>query len=137
MEAEILTDTGAGARLQTLAAQTRARYVASRELKALLASTLWHGQAKLDRASTGDLMTQGFWAAICIETIIDGLYTIHDVPLPAGARRLAYLDTVPMTATERRLLDQLLTGSTSERFTATVQLSDHLRRHLGPADHQA
>lgn len=136
LEAETLTDSGAGARLQAEADQVRRDYVASGELKRLLATTLWHVQAKLDRISTDDYAGMGFWAAICIETIIDGLFTIHDVPLPAGARRLAYLDTVPLSASERQLLDKYLTGSTEERFTATLQLNEHLRSRLGPADHE-
>ncbi|MGH3488001.1 MAG: hypothetical protein ACRDP8_08820 [Actinopolymorphaceae bacterium] len=36
------------------------------------------------------------WSALCTETVLDGIYAIHDVPLPAGARRLAYLSHVPL-----------------------------------------
>jgi|GEM_PF-4779896 len=78
----------------------------------------------------------GYWAAICIETILDGLFTIHDVPLPAGSRRLAYLNEVPLSNEERSLLTAYLTGTTVERFAATVRLSERLRGQLGVAGHE-
>lgn len=136
LEAECLSDSGAAARLTERAAQVRRSYVASSELKSLLATRLWHGQAKLDRVGPDDLVAQGFWAAICVETIIDGLFTVHNVALPAGARRLAYLETLPLTSVESDLLDQYLTGSTGARFAATRELSRLLRDRLGPADHE-
>lgn len=125
-----------GTRLKEEAERSRQTYTASDELRQQLATMLWHGQAKIARAADEDEATQGFWAAVCVDTVLDGLYTIHDVPLPAGSRRLAYLDTVPLLADEQRLLQQYLIGSTTERFSALLQLTRHLREGLGPADHE-
>ena len=81
-------------------------------------------------------MTQGLWASLMVETLIDGLYTVHDVPLPAGSRRLEHLAAVPLTDSEQALLQQLLTGSARVRLQAAATLGDRLRAQLGPADHE-
>lgn len=119
------------------AEQSRRTYTAPAELRRQLATMLWHGQAKLARAAREDEQTQGFWAAICVDTVLDGLYTIHNVPVPAGSRRMAYLDSVPLLAEERQLLRQYLTGTTAERFRALTQLTAYLRKRLGPAEHES
>jgi hypothetical protein len=71
-----------------------------------------------------------------VESVLDGVYAVHDVPLPAGARRLAYLHLVPLTDEEDTLIDTMLTGSLAERFEATRLLIARQRRDLGPADHE-
>jgi len=71
-----------------------------------------------------------------VETLIDAVYTVHDVPLPAGSRRLEHLADVPLTATEEIHLEQLLTGSAPVRIAAAVALAETLRAALGPADHE-
>jgi hypothetical protein len=71
-----------------------------------------------------------------VETLIDALYTVHDVPLPAGSRRLEHLPEVTLTADERIHLEQLLTGSPHVRITAAAALTDTLRGALGPPDHE-
>jgi hypothetical protein len=73
---------------------------------------------------------------VFVEQVLDGLYSVHDVPLPAGSRRLAYLHLVPLTAAESALLDVMLTGTTRGRFEATRDLVARLRRELGPPDHE-
>lgn len=137
LEATVLYDRGPAQRLRHEARTVQASYRASTELRSLLATFLWHGQAKLDRVRPEDARSQGFWSAIFVETIIDALYTVHHVPLPAGSRRMAYLSLVPMTANELRDLDALLTGSTAHRFEAAIRLVKSLRSQLGPADHES
>jgi hypothetical protein len=136
LEAQVIVDHGAAERLRAEAHRIRADYVASGDLNRTLATALWHGRAKLDRAADAGPLAQGFWAGICIETILDGLYTIHDIPLPAGSRRIEYLQDVPLTTAERSLLERYLTGSTVQRYRAAVELSTILRTRLGPADHE-
>lgn len=41
-----------------------------------------------------------------------------------------------MTAHETRDLNELLTGSTTNRFAAAKRLVESLRSQLGPADHE-
>lgn len=137
LEAEVLRDTGAAHRLATAAASVLASYRTSAELRGRLATSLWHGQAKLDRAdASGEPREQGYWASLCTESVLDGLFAVHDVPLPAGARRLAYLHLVPLTEDERTLVHVMLTGTPAERLEATRILVTRLRRDLGPADHE-
>ncbi len=123
-----------GDQIKVAALDARDSYRASKQLRSELATRLWHGQAKLARVSPDDQIGMGYWAALCVETILDGLFTIHDVPLPAGSRRLAHLNEVPLTQRERVLLDTYLTGSAGDRFAATVRLCDHLRAELGGAN---
>jgi predicted nucleotidyltransferase len=137
LEAEVLMDCGPACRLVEAARRVLGTYRTSAELRELLATNLWHGQAKLDRAqAAGKPRELGFWAALCVETVLDGLYAVHDVPLPAGARRLAYLHLVPLTEDEDALIDVMLTSSATGRFEATRDLVARLRRELGPADHE-
>jgi predicted nucleotidyltransferase len=136
LEANVLFDSGAAERLRHQARTVQATYRASPELKSLLATWLWHGQAKLDRVQPEDAELQGFFSSVFVETIIDGLYTVHDVPLPAGSRRMAHLSLVAMTAREQRDLHSLLTGGTADRFEAAQRLVGGLRDQLGPADHE-
>lgn len=136
-EAIPLFDQGAGERLRAAADTALTSYRASDTLRSLLATNLWHGQAKVERALDADLMAQGFWASLLVETLIDALYTVHDVPLPAGSRRLEHLAAVPLTGTEQALLQQLLAGSALARLQAAAALAARLRAQLGPADHEA
>jgi predicted nucleotidyltransferase len=134
--ARIVADTGPAARLQAAARELLASYRTSPALRELLATWLWHGQAKLDRARAADDATaRGYWSALFVETVMDGLFAVYDVPLPAGARRLEYLHLVPLTSTERHLLDSLLVGDTERRFDAVCALVADLRGRLGPPDH--
>ena len=136
LDARIVSDSGPAARLQAAARDLLSTYRTSAKLRELLATWLWHGQAKLDRARrTGDLTVRGYWAALFVETVVDGLYAVHDVPLPAGARRLEYLHLVPLTSGESDLLDSMLTGDTDRRFEATCALVASLRQQLGAPDH--
>jgi predicted nucleotidyltransferase len=135
-EAVPLLDRGAGQRLHLAAQDVFRNYRASDTLRSLLATALWHGQAKLARALSADDRAQGFWSSVMVETLIDGLYTVHDVPLPAGSRRLEHLAEVPLTSDEKIHLEQLLTGSPHDRIAAAAALAETLRAALGPADHE-
>jgi len=137
LEAEVLMDSGPAGRLVKAARDVLDSYRTSAELRRLLATTLWHGQAKLDRAqAAGQPRELGYWAALCVESVLDGLYAARDVPLPAGARRLAYLHLVPLTEDEDALIETMLTASPAGRFEATRFLMAQLRSELGPADHE-
>jgi predicted nucleotidyltransferase len=141
LEAEVLMDAGPAARLVEAARRVLETYRTSAELRELLATNLWHGQAKLDRArAAGDPRELGFWAGMLVEPVLDGLYAVHDVPLPAGARRLAYLYLVPLAEDEAAhapaLLDAMLTGTPPGRFAAAYDLLARLRKQLGPTDHE-
>jgi hypothetical protein len=137
LEAEVLMDSGPAGRLVRAARGVLETYRTPAELRERLATTFWHGQAKLDRArAAGTPGELGYWAALGVESVLDGLYAVHDVPLPAGARRLAYLHLVPLTPDEDRLIEVMLTGSPAERFEAVSLLTARLRAELGPADHE-
>lgn len=135
-EAIPLFDRGAGKRLRAAADIALTNYRASDSLRSLLSTNLWHGQAKVERALDADEMTHGLWASLLVETLIDALYTVHDVPLPAGSRRLEHLAEVPLTGSEQALLQQLLAGSARARLQAAATLGSRLRAQLGPADHE-
>ena len=134
-EAVPLLDSGAGRRLQAAAQDVFRTYRASETLRSVLATALWHSQAKLARALSADDQAQ-VWASVMVETLIDALDTVHDVPLPAGSRRLEHLVDVSLTANEQVHLKQLLTGSPQDRITAAAALAKTLRAALGPADHE-
>ncbi|MEV0186364.1 nucleotidyltransferase domain-containing protein [Streptomyces sp. NPDC050625] len=137
LEAEVLVDRGPAVRLAEAARRLLATYRTSAELRELIATHLWHSQAKLDRAqASGDPRELGFWAALSVEWILYGLYAVHDVPLPAGSRLLAYLHLIPLSADEDTLAEAMLTGSSPERLQAARDLVARLRRELGPADHE-
>ena len=137
LEAEVLMDSGPAGRLVKAARGVLETYRTPAELRELLATTLWHGQAKLDRAqAAGKPRELGYWAALCVESVLDSLYAVRDVPLPAGARRLAYLHLVPLTEDEDALIETMLTATPTGRFEATRFLTAQLRSELGPADHE-
>ncbi|MFI6509019.1 nucleotidyltransferase domain-containing protein [Streptosporangium sp. NPDC050855] len=135
LEGEAVHDSGPARRLAAQARAVLETYRTSAGLRQELASSLWHGQAKLDRAaSADDAREQGFWASAFTETVVDALFAIHDVPRPAGSRRMAYLHRVPLSASEGRLLDVLLTARAPERFRALRTLVAHVRAELGEPD---
>ena len=137
LEAVVLVDTGPADRLVRAAQELLTTYRTPTELRELLATFLWHCQAKLDRAAAASRARDlGFWAAFCTGTVLDGLYAVHDVPLPSGARRLAYLHLLPLSTDDDALIEQMLTGDPATRLEATRILVTDLRRTLGPADHE-
>lgn len=135
LEGHVLHDTGVAARLAGVARDTLVTYRTSDVLRSELATLLWHGQAKLDRAlASDDPEAQGFWASLVVSSVFDGLYAIHDVPLPAGARRHACLHHVPLTTWEHKRLTAFLTDGPRQRIEACRDLVAHLRAKLGPPD---
>lgn len=138
LDARIVIDNGAAARLQAAAQGMLDEYRTNPELDQVLATWLWHGQAKLDRARvSSDPRVRGYCASLFVETVIDGLYAVHNVPLPAGARLLSYLHLVPLTEDEREVLDIVLLGDVENRFESICTLVDHLRATLGDPDHSS
>jgi predicted nucleotidyltransferase len=138
LDVRIVTDEGPARRLQTAAKTMLSAYRTSDAQRQVLATWLWHGQAKLDRARVAEHPAQrGFRASLFTEFVLYGLYAVHDVPLPYGARLLDYLHRVPLASRERTLLDSVLTGDTNDRFDATYELVEHLRERLGPPDHES
>jgi hypothetical protein len=137
LDSELLHDEqGVGRDLKSSAEAAIRDYVAPEALRQELATALWHSQAKLTRAAQGSEMERGYWAAICVETVLDALYTIHDVPLPAGSRRLDHLELLPLDDDPAHLVRALLTGTPKERFGALNDLVEELRNSLGPPDHR-
>lgn len=137
LDSEVLHDElGIGRALKSSSEAAIRDYVAPDALRQELATSLWHSRAKLTRAAQGSELTRGYWAAICVETVLDALYTIHDVPVPAGSRRLDHLGLLRLDEKESRLVRALLTGSAVERFGALTELVEVLRDSLGPPDHR-
>jgi predicted nucleotidyltransferase len=135
LEGQVIFDSGPAARLIEAARDTLGRYKTGPALKNELAVLLWHGRAKLDRAMTsGDSREQGFWASIVTPSLLDGLYAVHDVPLPAGSRRLSYLHLVNLDVEEQAWITQLLTGGPTERLLSAASLAERLREELGSPD---
>ncbi len=81
-------------------------------------------------------MVQGFWGSIMVEYLLNGLYAVHDVPLPAGSRLVAHLEEVPLSDQELGLVCGLLAGTAAERLSAASVLTAGLLERLGPADHE-
>lgn len=132
LESDVVYDTGPAARLIDAAEATIGRYKTSDELKNELAVAFWHGQAKLDRASaSGDEREYGFWASIVTPSLLDGLYAIHDVPLPAGSRRLSYLHLLDLDRDEQSWVTDLLSERPRRRLQAARSLAARLRSELG------
>jgi hypothetical protein len=84
--------------------------------------------------TSGDSREQGFWASIGTPSLLDGLYAVHDVPLPAGSRRLSYLHLVNLDVEEQAWITQLLTGGPTERLLSAASLAERLREELGSPD---
>lgn len=135
IEGDLLFDRGAGLVLRADAEDVLKSYRTPDALRAAIAASLWHGQAKLDRAADGATPEElGYWASVFVPSVIDGLFAVRDVPLPAGSRRLHYLDLLHLTAWEDTVLKRALTGTPVERLTATADLVAYLRRRLGAPD---
>jgi hypothetical protein len=61
--------------------------------------------------SAGQPRELGYWAALCVDPVLDILYAGRNVPLPARARRLACLHLVPLTEDEDALIEAMLTAT--------------------------
>jgi predicted nucleotidyltransferase len=98
LEADVLHDTGAGARLRTAAQSAHDHYETPEQVRQELATTLRHGEPKLRRALQAGGEQAGYWASVFLPGVLDGLYAAYDRPPPAGSRRLDLLQTLPLSA---------------------------------------
>jgi predicted nucleotidyltransferase len=131
LEGQILHDDGVGARLVDAAREARRAYKTPKAVLDEMAAAFWHGQAKVDRAlASADPMTRAYQASLAVDWIIDALYAVHDVPLPAASRRLHYLEDVPLDTGMRRDWQSLLTGDVDERIHANARLQATIRARL-------
>lgn len=131
IEGEALHDDGAGARLIRAAHEVRSAYKTPKAVLHDMAVAFWHGQAKVDRALVSvDPAEKGYQASVAVDWILDALYALHDVPLPAASRRLHYLKDVPLDSGMRRDWQSLLTGEVNERLNANARLQASIRERL-------
>ncbi len=134
LEAEVLYDTGPSARLRSAAQSAYDDYETPEEVREELATLHWHGEPKLRRALRTGGEQAGYWAAVFLPGVLDGLYAVHDRPPPAGSRRLDLLRTLPPSVKERRRVTVSCTGSADERLSAIAALYEMLTQRLGPPD---
>jgi predicted nucleotidyltransferase len=132
LESQILYDEGdVAARLLQDAQEARRAYRTPQATLDEMAAAFWHGQSKVDRAvSRADALLRGYQAAVSVDWVIDALYALHDVPLPAASRRLHHLEEVPLDAVVRRDWELLLTGNVDERIAACARLQAAIRQRL-------
>jgi predicted nucleotidyltransferase len=131
VEAEVLFDSGVAARLISDANDVKTGYLTPMSVLDDLAVGLWHGQGKLDRAlASNDPVVRGYHAAVAVDWIIDALFAVHDIPLPAVSRRLDYLADVPLDPGVARDWSILLTGGVNERLETVATLIGWLRERL-------
>jgi predicted nucleotidyltransferase len=131
----LFDDEGAFQRIQQRAIEVMRSFRVSDEVKGELATLLWHSRSKLARAARStDVAEQGYWAALVLPTLIDGLLALHDRPTAPGSMRLPILADVDLDPTDRSLIDRVLTANPLERLSAATSLADSLQTRLGPPD---
>lgn len=132
---EVLFDDGAVHGLIQEATARLDSFVTSDEVKAELATNLWHAQAKLERAVfSEDPQTAACAAAHAVPDVLDALLALHDRPCVPGSRRMDVISTLSLDKDDRGLLDQLLLADPVSRAGAAVALNRSLRARLGPPD---
>ncbi len=131
---EVLFDDGALQGLIEEAAVLLAGFVTSDEVKAELATNLWHSRTKLERAvSSGDPHVAAYVAGLAVPDVLDALLALHDRPCVPGSRRMDVLATLGLDFADRLLLDELLVGDPLAG-RAAVALNSSLGARLGPPD---
>ena len=132
---EVLFDDGALQGLIEKAEVLLAGFVTSDEVKAELATNLWHSRAKLERAvSSGDPHVAACVAGLAVPDVLDALLALHNRPCVPGSRRMDVLATLSLDSVDRLLLDELLVGDPLGRARAAVALNSSLGARLGPPD---
>ena len=132
---EVLFDDGALHGLIEEAAAVLTEFVTSDEVKAELATNLWHLRAKLERAvSSGDPQIAAYFAGLAVPDVLDAFLALHNRPCVPGSRRMEVLATLNLDNVDRLLLDELLVGDPLVRARAAVALNSSLSTRLGPPD---
>jgi hypothetical protein len=134
LEADVVYDTGPAARLRAAAQRAYAGYRTPEEVRQELAVSLWHGRPKLQRAVRAGGEHAGYWAAVFLPGILDGLYAVYDRPRPPGSRHLDFLHTLALSDEERHHVSVSCTGAPDERLAAIAALYELLSQRLGPPD---
>ena len=132
---EVLFDDGALHGLIEEAAALLTHFVSSEEVKAELATNLWHSRAKLERAvSSADPHIAAYAAGLAAPDVLDALFALHNRPCVPGSHRMNVLATLNLADADRLLLDELLIGDPLVRARAAIALNWSLSARLGPPD---
>jgi predicted nucleotidyltransferase len=131
----LFDDDGCVARLQVLSETVYREFVTPDEVKQELATLLWHGRAKVERAaSSTDPAESAYWAALLLPTLIDALLGLANRPTVPGSRRLEVLDSIALSEDDASLLTVTMLGAPHDRVRAARQLADSLLARLGDPD---
>lgn len=132
---EVLFDDGAVRHLIEEATALLRVFVTSDEVRAELATNLWHARAKLQRAeSSGDPQIAAYAAGQAVPDALDALLALHNRPCVPGSRRMDVLATVDLDDGDRLLVGELLVGDPFVRVSAAIALNSSLSARLGPPD---
>jgi hypothetical protein len=132
---EVLFDDGSVARLLALSEEVFRTFVTPDEVRQELATLLWHGRAKVERAAlSSDPVQAAYWAALLLPTLIDALLGLANRPTVPGSRRLDVLDTISLSEGDRAALTMTMMGLPYERVRAARELAESLLLRLGDPD---
>jgi predicted nucleotidyltransferase len=132
---DVLFDDGSVARLCALSAEVYRTFVTPDEVKRELATLLWHGRAKVERAAlSNDPMQAAYWAALFLPTLIDALLALGNRPTVPGSRRLEVLESISLCERDRSRLASAMLGAPHDRVRAARELADSLLSRLGDPD---
>jgi hypothetical protein len=128
----ILFDDGELGVLVAEAAQVLRTFRTPADVRAEVATNLWHARAKLERALlSDDAATMAYVAGLCLPDVLDGLLAIHNRPTVPGARRLEILQKVELEAPDAQALDAVWHGAPRARLEAVRSLADTVAARLG------
>ncbi len=124
-------DDGAVHGLIEEAAAFLTQFVTSDEVKAELATNLWHSRTKLERAvSSDDPHVAAYVGGLAVPDLLDALLALHNRPCVPGSHRMNVLATLNLDSADRLLLDELLVGQPLVRARAAVALRPRSRAPL-------
>lgn len=130
---DVLFDDGILAALVGEAFQVLRAFRTPADVKAELATNLWHARAKLERALlSGDDATMAYVAGLCVPDILDALLAVHDRPTVPGSRRLEVLRTVQLDTVDSNALATVWRGEPRARLEAVTSMADSVAARLGP-----
>lgn len=133
----IMFDDGSFASLRARSEDVLTSYETPVEIRAELATMLWHSQAKLERAELSkEPRCAAYWAAVVLPGLLDALVAVHNRPTVPGSHRLAVVSSLDLDPSDERLLEVAFTADPDKRLAATRSLTSSLLERLGPADLQ-